>query len=42
VQALSGNHPFEGEDPGYHSSPAGQEVIAAHWADHLHDHFGLS
>ena len=41
VQALSGNHPFVGEDPGYHSSPAGQEVIAAHWYDHINDHFDL-
>jgi hypothetical protein len=41
VQALSGNHPFEGEDPGYHSSPAGQEVIADHWRQHMQQHFGL-
>ena len=41
VQALSGNHPFEGEDPGYHSSPAGQQVIADHWANHMQAHFGL-
>lgn len=42
VQALSGNYPFEGEDPGYHSSPAGQKVIAEHWAKHLKTHFDLS
>jgi hypothetical protein len=41
VQALSGNHPFEGEDPGYHSSPVGQEVMAAHWRHHMQQHFGL-
>jgi len=27
-QSICGNNPFSGEDPGYHSSPAGQEIIA--------------
>ena len=27
-QAICGNNPFSGEDPGYHSSPAGQAIIA--------------
>ena len=27
-QAICGNNPFKGEDPGYHSSPAGQAIIA--------------
>jgi len=27
-QAICGNHPFSGQDPGYHSSPQGQEKIA--------------
>jgi hypothetical protein len=27
-QAICGNNPFLGEDPGYHSSPAGQAIIA--------------
>lgn len=27
-QAICGNHPFRGQDPGYHSSPQGQEKIA--------------
>jgi hypothetical protein len=31
LQAMCGNNPFEGEDPGYHSSPKGQEVIADHF-----------
>lgn len=28
---ISGCYPFEGEDPGYHSSPKGQDVIADNW-----------
>ena len=27
-QAICGNNPFRGEDPGYHSSPEGQAIIA--------------
>ena len=27
-QAICGNNPFSGEDPGYHSSPGGQAIIA--------------
>ena len=27
-QAICGNNPFKGEDPGYHSSPLGQAIIA--------------
>jgi hypothetical protein len=27
-QAICGNNPFSGEDPGYHSSPEGQAIIA--------------
>lgn len=30
-QAICGNNPFEGKDPGYHSSPRGQELIAENW-----------
>ena len=41
VQALCGNNPFTGEDPGYHSSPQGQQVIAAHWRNHMQQYFGL-
>ena len=41
-QAICGNHPFEGgenADPGYHSSPQGQEVIAQRFFDHITAHF---
>jgi hypothetical protein len=38
-QAICGNNPFCGEDPGYHSSPAGQEIIAEHFYQTWLDHF---
>jgi hypothetical protein len=38
-QAICGNNPFSGEDPGYHSSPAGQEIIAEHFYQTWLDHF---
>jgi hypothetical protein len=31
VLSVSGNNPFSGEDPGYHSSPQGQRIIANNW-----------
>jgi len=31
VLPISGRNPFEGEDPGYHMSPQGQEIIAENW-----------
>lgn len=31
VLSVCGNHPFQGEDPGYHSSPEGQKAIADNW-----------
>lgn len=31
VLPLTGNNPFEGEDPGYHGSPRSQELIAENW-----------
>ena len=42
LQSVCGNHPFSGEDPGYHSSPQGQEVIAGHWYRRMCDDFGLA
>jgi hypothetical protein len=38
-QAICGNNPFSGEDPGYHSSPAGQELIAENFYQTWFDHF---
>jgi len=38
-QAICGNNPFEGEDPGYHSSPAGQQIIADNFYQHWLTHF---
>ena len=39
LQSICGNNPFTGEDPGYHSSPAGQEIIAEHFSQHWLTHF---
>jgi hypothetical protein len=33
-QSICGNNPFSGEDPGYHSSPAGQAIIAENFYQH--------
>jgi hypothetical protein len=38
-QAICGNNPFKGEDPGYHSSAAGQEIIAENFYQHWFAHF---
>ena len=38
-QSICGNNPFSGEDPGYHSSPQGQEIIAEHFYQHIVKHF---
>ena len=38
-QSICGNNPFNGEDPGYHSSPAGQEIIAENFYQHWLTHF---
>ena len=40
-QAICGNNPFEGEDPGYHSSARGQEIIANNWYNRITGAFGL-
>jgi hypothetical protein len=33
-QSICGNNPFSGEDPGYHSSPVGQAIIAENFYQH--------
>jgi hypothetical protein len=38
---ICGNNPFVGEDPGYHSGPQGQEIIAQNWYDRIVKDFGL-
>ena len=38
-QAVCGNNRFSGEDPGYHSSPAGQQIIADNFYQHWLRHF---
>ena len=40
-QAICGNNSFSGEDPGYHSSPAGQEIIAEQWYQRISKDFNL-
>jgi len=40
-QAICGNNPFTGEDPGYHSSPRGQELIAEQWYNRITRDFDL-
>ena len=40
-QAVCGNNPFTGEDPGYHSSPEGQRIIAENFYQHIKEHFDL-
>jgi hypothetical protein len=38
-QAICGNNPFTGEDPGYHSSAQGQAIIAEHFYEIWCNHF---
>ena len=40
-QGICGNNPFSGEDPGYHSSPAGQTLIAENWYRRITEEFDL-
>jgi hypothetical protein len=42
VLPLTGNNPFSGEDPGYHSSPAGQQTIADNWYRRITQDHGIS
>lgn len=39
LQAICGNHRFQGDDPGYHSSPEGQQKIAEHFYQHWSTYF---
>ena len=41
TQAICGNNPFTGEDPGYHSNPEGQRIIAENFYQHIKEHFDL-
>jgi hypothetical protein len=41
VLPLTGNNTFTGEDPGYHSSPYGQTLIAANYHRRITQDFGL-
>ena len=41
-QGICGNNPFTGEDPGYHSNPRGQELIAENWYQRITEGFGLT
>ena len=38
-QSICGNHSFRGSDPGYHSSPAGQAIIADNFYQHWLSYF---
>jgi hypothetical protein len=42
VLPLTGNNPFVGEDPGYHSSPYGQQLIAENYHRRISQDFGLA
>jgi hypothetical protein len=41
VLPITGNNPFEGEDPGYHSGARGQEIIANNYYQRISQDFGL-
>jgi hypothetical protein len=41
VLPLTGNNPFEGQDPGYHGSPRSQELIAENWFNRIRRDFSL-
>jgi hypothetical protein len=41
VLPLTGNNPFEGKDPGYHSGPRGQQLIADNYYQRISRDFGL-
>ena len=41
VLSVCGNNPFAGEDPGYHSSPEGQQIIADNWYHRIAQNYGL-
>ena len=39
LQTICGNNPFNGEDPGYHSSAQGQKLIAENFYQTWCNHF---
>lgn len=39
--AIAGAYQFDGEDPGYHTSPHGQEVMAENWYQRIKQDFGI-
>jgi hypothetical protein len=41
VLPICGNNPFTGEDPGYHSGPQGQEIIAENYCRRIRQEFNL-
>lgn len=41
ILPISGSHPFDGEDPGYHMNPAGQTLIAENWLRRMQQDFNL-
>lgn len=42
VLPITGNNPFKGEDPGYHSNQRGQEIIAENWYQRIVNDFNLA
>jgi hypothetical protein len=40
--SIAGFNGFDGEDPGYHSSPAGQEIMANNWYCRITQDHGIS
>jgi len=42
VLAVCGNNPFTGQDPGYHSNPAGQQAIADNWYRRITQDHGIN
>ena len=42
IMPICGNNSFEGEDPGYHSGPLGQQIIADNYYRRITQDFGLA
>lgn len=40
-QAICGNNPFKGEDPGYHGNEQSQRIIADNWYNRIKNDFNL-
>jgi hypothetical protein len=41
VLPICGDNTFDGEDPGYHSGPRGQEIIAENYLRRIRQEFNL-